>query len=176
MSFEIVSSETMFTGRIFDVRRDHVRLPDGKVAKFEFVVHEKSITLLPIDQDGQIWFIEQFRHPVGKNLLELPAGVMGKGEEPIVAAQRELREETGVAARELTCIGEFYLAPGYSDEYMYVYLARQLYPAPLTPDEDEFIRVIKTPAVEALRMGENGQIFDAKTLAALLLARPYLGI
>jgi ADP-ribose pyrophosphatase len=174
MAFEVVRSEKKYEGRVFNVRQDEVRMPGGKLVKLDIVDHRGAVTLLPLDESGQIWFIRQYRHPAGVEILELPAGVMESEEDAPGSAGRELREEIGMGARELKLLGEFFLAPGYSTEFMRVYLATGLYPAPLDQDEDEVIRVEKIPAGDALHMAENGQIQDAKTLAALLLARPYL--
>jgi len=104
-------------------------------------------------------------------LLELPAGSLDEGESPEACAARELREETGYAARKLEKVGEFFLAPGYSTEKMSVFIARELYAAPLQADADEFLDLVRLPLEEALRAAENGEIPDAKSLAALYLAR-----
>ena len=174
MPFETVGSKTIFQGRVFDIRQEQVRMPDGRVINVDVVAHHGAVTLLPVDEEGQIWFIRQYRHPAGKELLELPAGVMESGEPEAESAGRELREETGMAAASLEKLGEFYLAPGYSTEYMHVFLATDLKPDPLEQDEDELLTLEKVPVREALAMAERGEIQDAKTLAALLLARPHL--
>ena len=126
---------------------------------------------LPVDEMGQIWFVRQWRLGVQGDLLELPAGVLEPGEEPQAAAEREIREEIGMAARSIHALGGFYLAPGYCNEYMTVFLARDLYPDPLQMDQDEYITTIKIPVLEAFAMVERGELVDSKTLAALLLAR-----
>lgn len=175
MAFEVISSETVFKGRVFDVRQDQVSLPDGRTARLDVVAHAGAVTLVPLDDAGQIWFIRQYRHPAGRVLLELPAGVMEAGEAPEVTAGREVREEIGMAAAKLELLGEFFLAPGYSTEYMYVYLATGLREDPLQADEDELIEIEKIPAARALEMAAQGEIQDAKSLAALLLARRFFG-
>jgi ADP-ribose pyrophosphatase len=174
MTFEVIQTETTFRGRAFDVRQDQVSLPDGNRAKLDIVVHNESVSMIPLDADGLIWFIRQYRHPAQGELLELPAGVMESGERPEYSAGREIREEIGMSAEQLRKLGTFYLAPGYSTELMHVYLATGLKEDPLQPDRDEFIRIEKIAVQEAYRMAESGQIRDAKTLAALLLARPHL--
>ena len=151
-----------------------VPLPDGKDKVFELVDIQNAVTLLPIDADGNVYFVEQFRIAARKELLELPAGKIETGEAPLDAAKREVREEIGMAAGELKLIGEFYMSPGYANEYMYCYLATGLYPAPLTPDADEFINVRKIPLKEVQSMIQSGKIIDSKTLAAFALASPYL--
>lgn len=174
MTYERISAETVFKGRVFDVQQEQVRMPDGREMRVDVVVHGGAVTLVPVDEQGQVWLIRQYRHPAGKSLLELPAGVVEKGEDPEASAQREVREEIGMGARKLEKVGEFFLAPGYSTEFMRVYLATGLFPEALDPDEDEQITVEKVPLDEALRMAEQGEIQDAKTIAALFLARRHL--
>jgi ADP-ribose pyrophosphatase len=118
--------------------------------------------------------VRQYRHATKQELLELPAGTLEPGEEPEACARREAREEIGMAARLIQKIGEFFLAPGYSNEYMRVYLAIDLTPDPLKGDDDEFITVERIPLEQAYNLAESGEIRDGKTLAALLLAKPYL--
>jgi ADP-ribose pyrophosphatase len=132
--------------------------------------------MVPIDDDGNVLFVRQYRHAAGADLLELPAGTRN-GDEPYeTCAAREMREETGMAAGVLQRVGEFYLAPGYSTEYMVVFVARQLRSDPLPSDADEFLTVEKIPLAAALRMSEEGRVPDAKSLAALLVARPHLSL
>jgi ADP-ribose pyrophosphatase len=130
MKFEILSSEHLFGGKVFDLWREKIRYPDGRVAGIEFIKHGGAVTILPVDTEGKIWFVRQYRHPTGGLLLELPAGTLEPDEDPRDCAAREVREEIGMAAGSLTLVGEFYLAPGYSNEYMYVFLAKDLYGDP----------------------------------------------
>jgi ADP-ribose pyrophosphatase len=174
MPFETESSHQIFQGKVFDVRQDQVRMPDGKLVRLDVVDHSNSVTLIPLDEQGTIWFVHQYRHPAGQELFELPAGVCEKGEQAEVAARREIREEIGMAAGNLELLGEFYLAPGYSTEYMYVFLATDLQEDPLPGDEDEDIQVEKLDIAEALRRAETGELYDAKSIAALFLARTRL--
>lgn len=174
MAYEVVDSKTVYEGRVFDVHQDQVRLPDGRTVRIDVVAHRGAVTIIPLDEEGQIWFIRQYRHPAGRTLLELPAGVAEEDEAPEVSAHREIREEIGMAAGHLEALGEFFLAPGYSTEYMYVFLATGLTEDPLEGDEDEDIEVEKVPAAQAMLLAEKGHIQDAKTLAALLLARSRL--
>jgi ADP-ribose pyrophosphatase len=174
MPFELIRSETLVQGRAFRVKRDTLRTPDGRETKLEIVEHGGSVVLLPIDREGNLLFVRQYRAAGGEDLLELPAGTRD-GEEPFdECAAREIREETGMAAETLQKIGEFYLVPGYSTEFMAVFLATGLKEDPLQADEDEFLQVEKIPVKQAVEMAEGGSIQDAKSLAALLLARPFL--
>jgi len=174
-SFKLLKSEILMQGRAFTIRRDTLATPDHRETKFEIIEHIGSVVILPLDKDGNLLFVRQYRHAASVDLLELPAGTLeDAGEKPEECAAREIREETGMAARNLTRIGEFFLAPGYSTEFMHVFLATDLYHDPLEADADEFLSVEAIPAAEAVRMAERSEIPDAKSLAALLLARSYL--
>ena len=174
MPFELIRSETLLQGRAFKIRRDYLKTPDGRETRLEIIEHGGSVVLIPIDDDGNLLFVRQYRHAVGEDLLELPAGTRD-GDEPFEeCAAREIREETGLQAGKLQKVGEFYLAPGYSSEFMVVFLATGLKDNPLDADDDEFLQVEKIPLKKAIQMAEQGDIPDAKSLAALLLAKPYL--
>lgn len=174
MPFEFIRSEPLFEGRAFKIRRDWLKTPDGRETKFDIVEHGGSVILIPVDGQGNLLFVRQYRHAAGLDLLELPAGTRD-GDEPYeICAARELREETGMAAGRLERIGDFYLAPGYSTEFMAVFLARELSHNPLQADADEFLQVEKIPVKTAFEMAERGEVPDAKSLAALLLAKPHL--
>lgn len=174
MPFELLKSEILMKGRAFAIRRDYLKIPGGRETKLDIIEHGGSAVIIPIDENGNVLLVRQYRHAAGKDLLELPAGTLDEDEDPLVCAAREIREETGMAAASLEKLGEFYLAPGYSDEYMVVYLATGLSESPLDADEDEFLSVEAVPIVETFRMAERGEIPDAKSLAALFLARPVL--
>ena len=174
MYFETLQSKTRFNGRVFSVRQDDVRLPNGKTTCLDIVEHSGAVTIFPIDSDGMIWFVRQYRHAAGIDILEIPAGGLEDGETPEICAQREIQEEIGMGAGKLQKIGGFFLAPGYSTEYLHIYLATDLYPSALPKDVDEFLSVEKIHLVTALELAHNGQIQDAKTLAALYLVLPFL--
>jgi ADP-ribose pyrophosphatase len=174
MEFKTLKSENVYEGKAFDVRREQLLLPDGKTTWFDIVVHPGAVTLIPIDTLGRILFVRQYRHAVGKELLELPAGTLNVGEEPAACALREVREEIGMSAGKLEKVGEFYLVPGYSTEYMHLYLASDLQVDPLPGDEDEFITVEAIPLDALPDLISQGVLQDAKSLAALSLAEPYL--
>jgi len=173
MPFELLRSETLLKGRAFLIRRDHLKTPDGGETKLDIIEHGGSVVIVPLDKDGNLLFVRQYRHAAGMDLLELPAGTLEKGEDPAVCAAREIREETGFAADKIEKIGDFYLAPGYSTEFMHVYLAQDLRHDPLEADADEFLSVESIPCAEAIQMAVEGKIPDAKSLAALLLAKSH---
>jgi ADP-ribose pyrophosphatase len=174
MPFELLKSEILMKGRAFTIRRDHLRTPDGRETKFEIIEHSGSVVIIPIDENGNVLLVRQYRHATGQDLLELPAGTLDDNEAHEACAAREIREETGMAAGLLTKLGEFYLAPGYSTEFMEVFLATDLSYSPLEADADEFLSVEKVPVAEAIEMAERGEIPDAKSLAALFLAKSSL--
>jgi ADP-ribose pyrophosphatase len=174
MAFELLKSEIVYPGRSFTIRRDTLRLPDGRETRFDIVEHVGSVVILPLDTAGNLLFVRQYRHAAGLDLLELPAGTLDAGEAPEACARREVREETGMAAGRIEPLGGFYLAPGYSTEYMHVYLATDLHYDPLEADADEFLSMERVPFADVQAMFERGEIPDAKSLAAFLLARKYL--
>jgi ADP-ribose pyrophosphatase len=176
MGSKTLLSKITYQGRAFDVRQDTIELPDGRSAQLDIVAHSGAVTILPVDPSGQIWFVRQYRHAAGKTLLELPAGTLEKGESPEECAGREIREEIGMAAAVMEHIAEFYLAPGYSTEYMHVFLAKELTPSPLAQDADEFLSVEQFSIEDVYSLAQSGGIQDAKTLAALFLARPWLSV
>ena len=174
MTFTALKREKQYQGRVFDVSSVQIRFPDGREKTYDLVEHGDSVTILPVDDEGNIYFVSQHRLGAAGTLLELPAGVLDPGESPLTSARRELREETGMDAREFTKLGGFYLAPGYSDEYMTVFLAVGLFDAPLDGDEDEMINLQLIPIKKAYQKAREGHIQDGKTLAALILGGPFL--
>ena len=174
MPFELLKSETLLKGRAFTIRRDTMKAPDGRETHFDIVEHGGSVVIIPVDSEGNLLFVRQYRHAAGMDLLELPAGTRDGNEPYEECAAREIREETGMEAGTLKHIGSFYLAPGYSTEYMGVFLAVDLKHNPLEADDDEFLSVEKIPVREAILSAAGGEMPAAKSLAALLMARSYL--
>jgi ADP-ribose pyrophosphatase len=168
------SSRVVFTAKLFKVKNIDLFLPDGKIKTYELVDIQNAITVLPMDDDGNVYLVEQYRIGAGKSVLELPAGKIEPDEDPLAAARRELREETGMDAAKIKPLGNFYMSPGYANEYMYCYLATGLYPAPLSPDSDEFINVKKVPLSQLIEWVNQGKVDDSKTLAVLMLAQKHL--
>ena len=164
-----IDSKVVAEGRVIKVRVDVIETPDGQRVKRDIVEHRGAVAMVPIDAEGRVILVRQYRHAAGKWLLEIPAGTLDPGEDPLEAAQRELREETGFAAGRIDRIGGCYAAPGYSSEYLYLYLARDLTEDPLEGDVDEEIELEPVPLTEVRKLIASGEIEDAKSLAALLL-------
>jgi ADP-ribose pyrophosphatase len=174
MPFELIRSETLLQGRAFKVRRDYLKTPNGDETKLEIIEHGGSVVIVPIDNDGNLLLVRQYRHAAQQDLLELPAGTRNNEEPFEECAAREIREETGMEAGKLQRVGDFYLAPGYSTEFMAVFLATELKHNPLAADFDEFLQVEKLPVSQAVDLFQSGKMLDAKSLAAWLLAKSYL--
>jgi ADP-ribose pyrophosphatase len=170
--FEILNKKRCFSGFAFNVESVEARLPNGKVRNYDLVDHKECIALVPVDQQQNICFVRQYRIGAEKVILELPAGVIEDGEAPETCAAREIREEIGMSANGLTKIGQFFLTPGYCNEFMHIYLATGLSDSPLAADEDEFLDIVKLPVKTVYEMASRGEFEDSKTLAALLLAQP----
>ncbi len=174
MSVEVLDSETVYRGRALSVRRDRVRYPSGHVGTIDVVDHPDSVALVPVDEEGRIWFVRQYRHPPGEQILELPAGTLTSGEDPHACAVRECREEIGMSPARLTPLGASYLAPGYSTEFMHFFLAQELTPAPLPPDVDAILEIERRTLEEAETWIRQGALQDPKSVAGLHLALTHL--
>jgi len=167
-----LSGETIYSGRVVVLEVDRVRMPHGGESVREVIRHRGAAVVLPILDDGSVVMVRQYRYPVAKSLLELPAGTLEPGEDPIGCAARELVEETGFRARSLSPLGRFYSAPGYTDEVLQAVLATGLERwANASPDHDEIIEVELVAAADVLKRIETGEIADAKTIATMMLAR-----
>lgn len=168
-------SEYIYKGRIINLRKDLVLLPNGKQAQREVIEHPGGASVLAVTDDGQALFVEQYRIPFGKVLLEIPAGKLEKGEDPRTCAAREIIEETGYKAKELEPIVECFPSPGCYGETLYLFLAKGLIFVGENPDADEFLKVVKIPIEKAVNMAVNGEFEDAKTIISLLIyAKKYL--
>jgi len=164
-----ISSETVYRGKILNLRVDSVELPNGKMTAREVVEHAGAVAVVA-QNEGRLLMVRQFRYPVGKALLEIPAGKIEKGEDPLLCAARELTEETGYVAGEMKRLLSFYSTPGFSDEILHVYLAGDLTYRGQNPDEDEFIQVEEVPVERAVEMIDSGEICDAKSIVGILAA------
>lgn len=170
MSHKIISQDTVYRGKVFNIEAAILEFPDGHQARYDLVKHNPSVTILPVDKEGLVYFVKQYRLGVMGDLLELPAGVIEDGEDPEVCARREIREEIGLAASKMTLLGKAFLIPGYGDELMYFFLAEGLNVDPLLPDPDEHLDVVRFTISETYKLAEEGKFMDSKTLAALILA------
>lgn len=166
-----VSSEKVFHGRLLEVRRDHVRLPDGRVATREFVVHPGAVMIVPLLDDGRLVMERQWRYPLQRAMLEFPAGKLEPGEPPFNCATRELQEETGYRAAQWGRAGLLHNAIAYSTEGIEVWFARGLTLGARRLDEGEFLDVQLTTVEELDRLCAQGSVTDAKTLVGLLWLR-----
>lgn len=166
-----INSKETFRGHLLHVFRDVVTLPNGRTAEREWVKHPGAAAVIPITDEGEVILVRQYRYPVRRFTLEIPAGKMDViGEEPLVCACRELAEETGCTAREMKYLTSVATAVGFTNEKIYIYLARGLAMGPQNLDEDEFINIEKYPLEEAVNMVLTGKIIDAKSCVAILLA------
>lgn len=174
MNFKTLSSEIVYRGRAFAIRHDVLETEDGRQTTYDIVAHIGAVAMVPVDAGGQILLVRQYRHSAGRRLLELPAGTLEPGEAVEATAQRELREEVGMAAGKLTRLAEFFLAPGYSTERMWIFLAQELTPESLPGDEDEDLELVRMSLDDCFAAIASGEIEDAKTMLGLHLARQAL--
>ena len=167
------NSEMIYRGKIINLRRDDVVFPDGKKATREIVEHHGAVGIVPVDDEGFVYMVRQFRYPFGEELLEIPAGKLEEGEEQrqLEAAVRELREETGLTAETMDYLGVIYPSVAILTERIHLYLARGLTQGELELDEDEFLNVERIPFGELEDRIHRGEIRDGKTICALSLAK-----
>ncbi len=175
MAFEKkIDGETLYKGIIVDVSMDHAELINGDIVRREVVHHPGGVTIIPVEEDGTVWCVRQFRYPMQREMLEVPAGKLEYGEKPLPAAERELSEETGLTAGRMVYLGECCTSPGFSTEVLHIYLALELRRGEAHPDEDEFLNVEKHSLETLTDMVMAGEIDDAKTIIAVLKARRFL--
>ena len=163
-----VKQTMLHRGRIVNLREDDVRLPNGNLAKREVVEHPGGVSVVALDELNRVLFVRQFRYPYERVLLEIPAGKLSPGEDPLECGKRELKEETGAVGEAYQSLGVLYPSPGYCDEIIYLYITRVTEMKQASPDEDEFLEVEKIPLETAVEMILAGQIEDAKTQTAVL--------
>jgi ADP-ribose pyrophosphatase len=163
-----VASEQVFDGKLLNVRRDTVRLPDGHLATREYVVHPGAVLIIPVLADGHLVLERQFRYPVNAVMLEFPAGKIDANEMPLATARRELREEAGYVANRWTKLGAIHPEIGYSTERIEFFLAEDLVHVGAHPDEGEFLEIVLMSEDELLAAFDRGEVTDGKTVAALL--------
>lgn len=170
---ECIRSEQVFRGRLLDVRRDEVRMPDGSVAHREHIVHPGAVAVVALLDDARIVLVRQYRYPLGRAMLELPAGKVDPGEAPFACIVRELREETGYTAREWARAGVLHNAVAYSNEGIEIWFARGLVEGPAQLDAGEVLEVSAETQDALERLAMSGELTDAKTLIGLLWLRQW---
>jgi len=174
VSEKTVKRDNIFKGRVLEFYVDTVELPGGVEATRELVHHPGGVAVVPVDSEGYVYLVRQYRKPYEEVVLEIPAGKRDKGEEPIIGARRELSEETGLVAGKCVSLGEFYPSPGYVDEVIYLYLATELTCGDAHPDDDEYVENEKIHIDTLCEMIMKNEIKDGKTIAAILKAKMYL--
>lgn len=162
-----IKTETIYKGKIIDVTLDDVQLPNGKTSKRELVKHPGAVAVIAITDEQNILMVKQFRKPLERSLVEIPAGKLEHGEAPEDSARRELEEETGYKAANLEYVTSFYTSPGFADEIVHLYYSDQLVKGSQQTDEDEFVELIEVSLRQAEELFQNKEIYDAKTAYAV---------
>ncbi|HZV60812.1 MAG TPA: NUDIX hydrolase [Methylophilaceae bacterium] len=169
-----ISSEAVFDGKLLHARRDKVQLPNGEEAIREYIVHPGAVLVIPVLFDGQLVFERQFRYPLDRAFIELPAGKIDPNEDPLVTGQRELLEETGYTATQWEFVTTLHPCIGYSSEAIHIYLAKELSLGMHSRDEEEFLEIFTMSLPEAMEAMHRGEITDGKTMIALFWAHTWL--
>lgn len=178
MELKQLSREILYTGRVIELVIDRVEYPSGKTGMREIARHPGGAVVVPVFDDGRVMFVRQLRYPLGRHVMELPAGKLARGEDPAAAALRELAEETGYDAGSLEHLVTVYSTPGFCDEQLHIYLARglALRPGGTLREEGELTMTLEfLPLEDAVARARRGEIEDAKTIIGLLLAHDRLG-
>jgi len=166
--FRRISREEIYKGKILTLVKDRVLLPNNKEADREIILHKGASAVVPVDEAGKIIFVRQYRQPIEEELLEIPAGLLEEGEDPLEAAKRELEEETGYRASQMRLICSMVSSAGFCNEIVHIYLATELYKGKQDLDEDEFVKIESYSLDDAIRMIFDGRIKDSKTIAGIL--------
>jgi ADP-ribose pyrophosphatase len=174
MRFKVLSQTPLFKGKVFNLRQDTLQFDDGRRFQIDVIEHAGAVVFVPMEADQSIWFVRQYRHAVGKELLELPAGGLNPGEIPGHAVTRECQEEVGLAPAHVIHLGETFLAPGYSSELLHYFMATDLRPSSLPQDEDEVLTAERIPWERAMERLRNHEFSDAKTVVGLTYAQLWL--
>ena len=170
---ETLSSRTVYEGRAVKLRIDTVRMPNGRETTREIVEHSNCVAIIAVDDADNVLLVEQFRKPVEKVLLEIPAGGIDPGESAEDCVRREMREETGFLPQKVERLGGFYSSPGFCTEYLYLYLATDLVPSPLQAEDSQSISLVRAPLDQIRGLIASGAICDAKSIAGLLAFLDY---
>jgi len=169
-----ISSEIIAQGGMLTARRDQVRLPNGGTSQREYVIHPGAVVIIALLDNGNLVLERQFRYPLNRVFIELPAGKIDHGEDPLLTGQRELLEETGYTATEWVYLALQHPCIGYSNEVIHIYLARGLSAGEHKRDEDEALQMFEASLPECMDMVQRGEITDGKTIVALIWAEKYL--
>ena len=164
-----LSSQLIYDGRVVKLRVDTVRMPSGRETRREIVEHRDCVAIVAVDADDNVLLVKQFRKSVEKELLEIPAGGIDPGEDPVTTVRREMQEETGYLPRKVERLGGFYSSPGFCTEYLHLYLATDLTPSPLYAEDTESIKLTRVPISQIPSLITSGKIGDAKSIAGLLI-------
>lgn len=165
-----ISEKHIYKGKIIDLDLVTVELPNGRQATRDIIRHPGASVIVPINEKGEVYMVRQYRKPIGTVTLEVPAGKLDPGEEPYICAKRELKEETGLEARDIRHLVSIHSTPGFSNEVLHLFSATGLSEGDSCSDEDEFISAEKYPVSELVDMVLNGQVTDAKSVVGILLA------
>jgi ADP-ribose pyrophosphatase len=171
---EKVSSRKVFKGNLVELYFDKVRLPNNKITTREKVLHPGAVAVIPVNKNNEIVFVKQYRYPIDKVLIEIPAGKLENNESPIECAEREIEEEVGAVDGKFTHLTTIYTSPGFCNEKIDIYLVQDFMEKGSKPDDDEFLHIIKINFDECIRMINIGEISDAKSIVGILMARDYL--
>jgi ADP-ribose pyrophosphatase len=167
---KVLDKSILYEGKLTGIR-ETVETSDGRIFRHETILHPGAVVVAPVQDDGRILFVEQYRHSIGGMLLELPAGTLEVGEDPRQCAGREITEEVGMEASEWISLGELYPAPGFSNEVQHLFVAKALSEKEGTPDEDEMITVVSLSSAEIEESIRNGRLRDAKSISLLSKAK-----
>lgn len=162
-----IERQKLHKGHIITLAQDQIQYEDGQEKTYDIVLHPGAVAMIPVDHDGKIILVKQWRRAADQILLELPAGTLEIEEDPLECAKRELREEIGLETRDITSLGGFFTAPGFCNEYIYLYLAKDLHPNPLIGDDTDEIDSVALTLEEAIEKIHQNEIVDAKTIAGI---------
>jgi ADP-ribose pyrophosphatase len=171
---EKISSKRIFKGKVLNLFFDKVKLPNNKIATREKVTHPGAVAVVPVNNKNEVLLVKQYRYPVERVLIEIPAGKLDSDEPPIECAKRELHEEVGVIDGQIIHLSTIYTSPGFSDEKMEIYIALDFKETENNPDHDEFLHLFKLNLDDCINMIEDGTIDDAKSIIGIILAKNYI--